>query len=211
MKNIIALGSKKGVGKDLVGEIIQYLTSECSDIKGKHYRTFEEYQQRHHDEDSWYYSEWEIKKFAERPAMCYQVITGVNFRRLNRQDKEVHRPSFVAMSNNLKQVFGTNVWVDALFKEYDESCRWIITDLRYPQELKAVQDRNAVTIRVLRPCPECNLYEEHKMNCSHNKIEDESETALDKYRGWDYTIFNDSTIEYLVEEVQKILIKEGII
>jgi hypothetical protein len=212
MKNIVALGGKKGSGKDLVGEIIQYLTSECSGINNKHYRTFEEFQRfRYAHEDYWYLSDWDIQKFAERPAMCYQVITGVNFRKLDRQEKEVHRPSFVEMSNTLKQVFGSNVWVDGLFKDYEEGSKWIITDLRYVQELREVNEREGITIRIARPCSECGLYEAHKMSCSHNKPEDDSETALDDYQNWDYRILNDGTVEDLIEKVREILIKEEII
>lgn len=208
MTNIISVSGKAGSGKDLVGEIIQYLTSDYSKYSTDDYITFEECQRKIYEG---YMSDWEVQKFATRPANCYQVITGVSYHKLSREEKELHRPKFIEMSNTLKQVFGTDVWVKALFEDYEEDSNWIITDLRYPQELQAITERKGITIRIARPCTECGLYESHKMSCSYNKLEDESETALDDYQSWDYRILNDGTVDDLIEKVRDILIEENII
>ena len=124
----------------------------------------------------------------------------------------------------LLQIIGTecirdkvhpNAWVNALFADYkscslpdettfidDEgfirknSSQWIITDMRFPNELEAVKRRGGITIRVNRP----GLAESNH----------ESETSLDSAI-FDYIINNDSSIEDLIHTVSLILKKEKII
>ena len=128
----------------------------------------------------------------------------------------------------LLQIIGTdcirdkvhpNAWVNALFADYkscslpDEttfiddkefirknSSQWIITDMRFPNELEAVKSRGGITIRVTRT------------GIHTPKIEDlhPSETALDNAE-FDYIINNDSSIEDLIHTVSLILTKEKII
>jgi hypothetical protein len=80
-----------------------------------------------------------------------------------------------------------------------EEPNWVITDMRFPNELKAVKDRNGITIRV-------NRYD--LIYTTENRHI--SELALDKAE-FDYIINNDSTIEDLIKQVKEILIKENII
>ena len=77
---------------------------------------------------------------------------------------------------------------------------WIITDMRFPNEMQAVKDRGGITIRVSRT------------GIHTPKIEDlhPSETALDNYE-FDYHIDNSDTIEDIIEKVREILINEKII
>ena len=111
-----------------------------------------------------------------------------------------------AMRNGLHE----NVWVNAMFadfkfpklSEYNPSY-WIVTDMRFPNEMQAVKSKGGITIRVsrdyiLRGGPEDpkNLHP--------------SETALDK-ETFDYEIQNDGSLEELVSKVRDILIKEQII
>ena len=130
----------------------------------------------------------------------------------------------------LLQSIGTNlfrnqlhpeIWVNSLMNEYKSKLssnypvddldweprfiypNWIITDTRFPNEMKAVKKRGGITIRVNRDYvltggPE-DPKEQHK-----------SETALDKAE-FDYVIDNNSTIEELIEKVRQILIKENLL
>jgi Zn-finger nucleic acid-binding protein len=152
-----------------------------------------------------------------------------------------------------RNIIHPNIWVNALMSEYkptgDISLKgevrkddliypnWIISDLRFPNEMKAVKDREGITIRVNRDhryflcdncmaenisvnemstvnedtCPRCNIVDEGNLTMV---IEDlskhESETALDNAE-FDYTIENNGTIEDLIEKVRVILTKEKII
>ena len=116
----------------------------------------------------------------------------------------------------------TNVWVNALFADYKciggkmipvpkedeynpkyrEYPNWIITDMRFPNEMEAVVERKGITIRVHRDL--------HNGNAHISPIPHASETALDDSE-FDYEIINDGTLEDLVEKVKEILIKENII
>jgi ABC-type oligopeptide transport system ATPase subunit len=119
----------------------------------------------------------------------------------------------------------TNVWVNALFADYypspnktlEESFQeqfltgvseiyyklpnWIITDMRFPNEMEAVELREGITIRVVRQ----DMHSLEAMIPAHA-----SETALDDAK-FDYTIENNGTLDELVEKVREILIKEKMI
>ena len=88
---------------------------------------------------------------------------------------------------------------------------WIITDMRFPNELEAVKKKGGVTIRVNRPCDICGGSGYHKMSCPVSKSgEHLSETSLDS-AAFDFVIDNNKDIEHLVKEVKKILKKLNII
>ena len=88
---------------------------------------------------------------------------------------------------------------------------WIITDLRFENELKAVKNRQGINIRVNRPCFTCKTYEgKYCSNSYHLSNKHESETALDNTE-FDYTIQNDGTLLELIFKVRAILTKEKII
>ena len=125
-----------------------------------------------------------------------------------------------------RNILHPNLWVNSLMGEYnpgsDCSCivheeslgcyhcdytgkdtppsQWIITDVRYPNELQAIVDRGGITIKVERP-------EVDKILHSQQHI---SETSLDNST-FDYVINNNSSVEDLVEKVKQILIKENIL
>jgi len=81
---------------------------------------------------------------------------------------------------------------------------WIITDCRFPNEIKAIEDRGGFVIRVIRPIIS-------SLNSNIQLVgEHESETSLDSY-DFKYTITNDGTIDELIEQVKLILIMKGII
>jgi hypothetical protein len=130
----------------------------------------------------------------------------------------------------MRNIIHPNVWVNALFSDYKKPAQiaieetggytnsnkpfdfpnWIITDVRFPNELKTIEDRKGITIRIRKPT----------RDLFGNKIdaqlpltiltEHESEKALDNAE-FDYTINNDGTIEELIEKVKEILIAEKII
>lgn len=100
-----------------------------------------------------------------------------------------------------------NVWVNALFADYKpiKQCYvehgsqivreyvypdWLITDVRFPNEAKAIKDRGGLLIRVERP--------------GTSSGDHPSETSLDSYQYWDYLIINDGSIQDLVEKVKTI-------
>ncbi|QOV06189.1 deoxynucleoside monophosphate kinase [Streptomyces phage Salutena] len=49
-----------------------------------------------------------------------------------------------------RKVLGSNVWVDALFREHADVPALVVTDVRFPNEAQAIADRGGVMIRVTR-------------------------------------------------------------
>ena len=95
-----------------------------------------------------------------------------------------------------------NTWINATFANYQDN-NWIITDMRFPNELEAIKQRNGITIRINRGLVE-------RTGKMIQEPEHISENSLDKAE-FDYVIENNDTIEELIEQVKKILIKEEII
>lgn len=118
----------------------------------------------------------------------------------------------------LREGFNKNVHVASTMANIKDKDNVIITDMRFPNELKAIEARDGICIRVIRPstqdsngvCKEkCQNYPNCKP-CGGIQSEHESETALDDY-DFDYIIDNNGTIEELIEKVRQILVKEKII
>lgn len=101
-----------------------------------------------------------------------------------------------------RQIIHPNIWVNALMSDYKlyngiVYPNWIVTDVRFPNEVEAIKDKGGIIIRVNRPLI---ISDNHK-----------SEAALDNYKDFDYVIDNEGTIEELVEKVSNILKKENLI
>lgn len=126
-----------------------------------------------------------------------------------------------------------NVWINSLISGYKKNVlshyklresgreyfdedpiykhpNWIITDMRFPNELKAIKDRGGISIRVKRSIPKEQDVNQSLLGAVSNYKEHPSETALDE-AVFDYEINNDGTIEELIERVREILIKEKMI
>lgn len=266
---IIGISGKIGSGKDLVGQIIQYLTSEGEKIGDFNYWS-SNYTARK-EQNALPQFKWQIKKFADKLKDIVCLLIGCTREQLeDREFKEeelgeewwhwymVHDGGYsntlLDYQNTTKkelreyedlelvkltprkilQIIGTDlfrnqlhpqIWVNALMADYKEIDRrswqdpddsnikypnWIITDTRFVNEADAIKSKGGINIRVNRPCKECGTCVTHKMSCSYNTVQHESETALDNYN-FDYIITNDGTIEELIEKVKVILIKEDII
>lgn len=90
-----------------------------------------------------------------------------------------------------RQILHPNLWVNSTFANYKPSDSWILTDCRFPNELEAVKARGGVVIRIERGKLDLNVHE--------------SESALDNYNDFDYVIYNDGSIDDLVEKVKAML------
>jgi hypothetical protein len=103
------------------------------------------------------------------------------------------------------------IWSTALFAKFNEDENWIISDLRFKDELLAIQERKGITIKVTRPCSECGFSGVHANTCSKkDEVLHQSEHDLDEAT-FDYCIINNSTIDSLIEKVKHILTTEKII
>ncbi len=96
-----------------------------------------------------------------------------------------------------------NVWVNALMADYKapkmseyHPSKWVITDVRFSNEAKAITDRNGVLIRIERPGIPLS---DHA-----------SETALDEYP-FVHVIVNDGDLNDLINKIRKLLTQLEII
>jgi hypothetical protein len=243
---LIGVSGKIASGKDTVGRIIQYLTSEYKDSY-----EFTNWLDRVENYKSNPYSLWQIKKFADKLKECISIITNISREDLEKSEVknsnlpeewnknkiilDIHGIEYLSnfptpiTVRTLLQQFGTEVgraihndfWVNALFNEYIcldttlassmgnvldySNCpypNWIITDMRFPNEIKAVKDREGITIRL-------NRHDNSDMQAT-NRNQHSSEIALDN-ASFDYILDNQGTIEELIVMTKEILIKEKII
>lgn len=214
---VIGISGRLGSGKDTVGKIIQYLTAE--DVGAdclKRIRAGLSIDGHHN-------SSFENKKFAGKLKLIGSILSGVpvenfedqEFKKLPMSlDWEMTYREFLQKlgTEAMRDGLHKNVWVNALFadykwytKEWDELGNetlgaypnWLVTDMRFPNELDAVILREGITIRVNRPV--------HALSEENNAVQlHPSETALDNSE-FHYIIDNDGSFEDLMKKVEEIL------
>lgn len=154
---------------------------------------------------------WYKHAYADKLKQVLSIILNVDVvafedNIFKMSNSEIAKPEGGYYTNReLLQRFGTEVgrsisptlWVDALFTSYSEDDHWIIPDVRFPSEAKAIKDRGGIVIRVDR---ETLSHDNHP-----------SETALDDYEGFDYRIDNNSDIEHLIVRVKGIMFQLNLI
>lgn len=115
------------------------------------------------------------------------------------------------IGTDIVRTINPNIWVNKLMNDYISYAdaisgtseikklypNWIIADIRFPNEVKAIKEKDGITIRINR---ETDYVSNHS-----------SETALDNYEEFDYTIDNNNCIDCLIEQVKEILKHEKII
>lgn len=223
---ILGINGKIGSGKDTVGQIIQYLTDELNKANPKEFTEWVD--------GGFHASDWKIMKFAGKLKQIASILTGATLEQLEDQDfkKQEMDPEWGITYRELLQKLGTeamrnglheNVWVNALFADYINAPQvgfgitedndykypnWIITDMRFPNEMDAVKAKGGITIRVN------GMYVRQgdgKATRTYSETgEHPSETALDNHK-FDYVIDNNGTISDLIDKVRTILTQENLI
>jgi hypothetical protein len=180
---IISISGKIGSGKDTIAEIIK------QEMPG---------------------AGWEVKKFAGKLKEIATLLTSIPVTQFEDQNfkqtllsSEWNDTNGDAMTvRDFLQRLGTeamrlglheNVWVNALFSDYQNNSNWIITDTRFPNEIDACVHHGAITILVQRD------------SSNHIGTAHASETALDHYDQWDYIINNTGSMQNLRRKVGEIL------
>ena len=115
------------------------------------------------------------------------------------------------IGTDIVRTINPDIWVNSLMNDYISYAdaisgtseikklypNCIITDVRFPNEVKAIKKKDGIIIRINR---------ESDYNSTHS-----SEIALDNYEDFDYTIDNNNCIDCLIESVKEILKHEKII
>ena len=158
-----------------------------------------------------YFEDQEFKKLNMDSEWDYELI-GEDWIDGQPQKRPMTYRDFLQKlgTDAMREGLHENVWVNALMSDYHPPkmdqyypSKWIITDMRFPNEMDAVKDKQGITIHVSKGYVLTGDLE--NLNNIHA-----SETALDGYI-FDYYIVNDGTIEELIKKVRQILKEEGIL
>lgn len=209
MIKLIGLSGKLGAGKDTVGRIIQCIAAiRDNQFKGN-FKEFLEFVEEEEEEDINSRVSWAIKKYAYKLKLIASVLTGIPIYKFEDQDfkKTILGPEWDYISENVEvpmtvreflQKLGTdairdglhkNTWTNALFADLGEYDKWIITDVRFPNEADEIRKRGGIIVRI---------------NRNEDTGNHPSETALDSYN-FDYVINNTGTIEELENKAADML------
>jgi hypothetical protein len=226
---VIGISGRLGSGKDTVGKLIQYMTAEdvaagCLgrireglSIDGYHNSDFENKK-----------FAGKLKLVGSiLSGVPVEMFEDQEFKKLNMSPEwgMTYREFLQKLGTEaMRDGLHKNVWVNALFADYKELSvlrdaqgikifdeegnhqfnypNWLITDMRFPNEMDAVKDKGGVTIRVNRPV--------HSLSQENNAVQlHPSETALDNAE-FDYVIENSGSFDDLMVKVEAILKKEQI-
>lgn len=178
MNNIIAVSGKKRSGKDTFCKIAKKYLQEKYNL------------------------EYQNKKFADKLKLICSIMTGTP---LEYWYDGSHYDDIIPMWNitirefmqklgteGTREILHPDTWIFSLFSDYKKDDKWIITDLRFQNEALFLSNRGSIRVRVNRPGLK-------------SKDKHQSEIDLDKYKGFDYIISNDSTIEDFEIKVKKII------
>lgn len=208
---LIGISGKIGAGKDTVGIIIRQLaiTNNGADwdirkfagklkivaslLTGISIEKFEDQEFK----KTLLGPEWG-KETKSNPLNAIEPFKDITFVEMMSVRDLLQKLGTEAMRNGLHQ----NVWVNALFADFKEDMHWIVTDMRFPNEYKAIKDKGGITIRLERPG--------HGTSMTDLASAHPSETALDGF-DFDYTINNDGDLDKLISLVREILVKEDLI
>jgi hypothetical protein len=224
---IIGINGKIGCGKDTVGEIIRYLISYHIHGYPHGFDSNVQYRESHWKIKKF---AGKLKQVASLlTGISVEKFEDQEFKKqfMGSEWDMTYRELLQKIGTEaMRDGLHKDVWVNALVADYirpshwenryyddvnkkglagreevwGDFPNWCITDMRFPNEMKAVKDRNGITIRITR-----GTRTMVEMSKDHP-----SETALDRSK-FDYELSNDSTIEELVKKVKDILINEKII
>ena len=223
---IVGISGKMGSGKDTIADIIQALTYEGG---RENIGFAEDLMVMIINRKSKSDSEWEIKKYADKLKYITSILIGCSRIEIEDQEFKatplgeewdyLDKDGVIQKRTprEILQLIGTeggrnlihkDIWVNAMFSNYKSGSKangekglpsWIITDVRFFNELVSIKKRGGITIRV------------NRINTGKELSLHSSETALDDAEGFDYTIDNNGSLGDLISKTEKILQSEGLI
>ena len=187
---IIGISGKAGSGKDTAAKMLEVLYANpdisYEDFANKRYKNFADIQ---------------IVHFADTLKETAQVLFRIGEWETNTQEGKKTTINWIGktvrellqgIGQGLRDAIDPDLWIKILFANTENWSNYIIADVRYPNEIKAIKERNGILLRIDR---------EGAGAGNHS-----SETALDNYKEWDVHIENNGSIEDLFEAM-KIFIK----
>lgn len=183
---IIGISGKAGSGKDTAAKILEVLYANpdisYEDFVNKRYKNFADIQ---------------IVHFADSLKETAQVLFRIGEWETNTQEGKKTTINWIGktvrellqgIGQGLRDAIDPNLWVKILFANTEGWSNYIIADVRYPNEVYAIKERNGILLRIDRKGAGAG---------NHS-----SETALDNYKEWDVHIENNGSIEDLFEAMR---------
>ena len=183
---IIGISGKAGSGKDTAAKMLEVLYANpdisYEDFANKRYKNFADIQ---------------IVHFADSLKETAQVLFRIGEWETNTQEGKKTTINWIGktvrellqgIGQGLRDAIDPDLWIKILFANTENWSNYIIADVRYPNEIKAIKERNGVLIRIDRKGAGVG---------NHS-----SETALDDYKEWDVHIENNGSIEDLFEAMR---------
>lgn len=191
---LIGISGKKQSGKNTVGVILQCLYENA---------TFEQIEDTI-DAGLMIYDpkDMELVSFASKLKEIASNLIGSSYWEFEGQIFKDEKNPLIGITNreilqkigtSFRKLFGEDIWIKVLFKylEYKGLDKnYIITDVRYKNEAKAIKERGGILIRVNR-------------NTDSNDTH-QSEVDLDDYDKFDFIIDNNGSVKELIKKVIEI-------
>lgn len=209
---IIGVSGQKESGKNTVCDIIRAIDIFHSPYYLKQWGSLDEFvwkccrckELSHLAASEDIISKWDVHAYADILKKVVSLITGCRLEELySHTGKE--SPSAIKQPNSeqfytyrqLLQLFGTevgraiseNIWIDATLKYYNPKYNnWLVSDVRFPNELMAIKDRGGLIIHCNRSDQFTDLHE--------------SERALDGFSNeFDLEVEYDPTLKTITSKV----------
>ena len=183
---IIGISGKAGSGKDTAAKMLEVLYANPNisyeDFANRRYKNFTDIQ---------------IVHFADTLKETAQVLFRIGEWETNTQEGKkttidwigkTVRELLQGIGQGLRDAIDPNLWIKVLFANTENWSNYIIADVRYPNEIKAIKERNGIRLRIDRKGAGAG---------NHS-----SETAVDDYKEWDVHIENNGSLESLFEAMR---------
>lgn len=184
---IIGISGKAESGKDTAAKMLEILYANpkisFEDFSNKKYNKFADIQTVH---------------FADSLKETAQVLFGIGEWETNTQEGKKKTINWIGktvrellqgVGQGLRNAIDPDLWVKILFANTSEFfTNFIIADVRYPNEVNAIKEREGLLVRIDRNGAGAGNHD--------------SETALDIYTDWDYYIENNGSLEELFEAMR---------
>lgn len=79
------------------------------------------------------------------------LVDSIGWDRAKVEYEEVRRLLQVMGTEVGRQLFYEDIWVDAALKDYDPQGKYVVTDMRFDNEVAAIEGRKGVLVKVKRP------------------------------------------------------------
>lgn len=165
---------------------------------------------------------------------CYVKESNINYNKTIKKLIDIYIKKIELTPRKLLTLIGTtcgrkiihpNIWVNATFKNYTKDQIWIVTDVRFPNEVKKIEEFGGILVNITRDESlkfpiEYKCFEDYNKTVSQKEtflsyikkynsdlfydITHESETSLDNYK-FKNVIENNFSLDYLEKEILKIV------